>query len=407
LIAVSEIVPLLITRKTFYLQVSLVLFSVRPLKTPVIFITHEFPPRRGGISTYVLETALALSKSGMRDVSLWHGGPPPSDRFCLSLPFQMDHIPNKGSLNWPCLWQTARFVKSRHQAILDSTVCIAEPGPIFAYLYASLLGLPLPKNLVLVLHGSEILRLAAWRHRRMGFRQLLSKATVIGVVSAYTRSLLNKYFPGHEKRTVLVPGALRSDFLPPTSRSRPANDPNDLRVLTVARMHPRKGFHHVIESLGKIPNPLKERVSYTIIAPQGNERYRQNLISRAQQLDLQFNCKQDDSQLKQDYANADIFAMTSDELPQSVESFGLVYLEASASGLPIVANNIGGVPEAVWHNETGYLVQPDDPDGLTTAFHKLLSDPGLRRRMGEKGRNRAQLLSWEANAAKLFDKTLD
>jgi phosphatidylinositol alpha-1,6-mannosyltransferase len=70
----------------------------------------------------------------------------------------------------------------------------------------------------------------------------------------------------------------------------------------------------------------------------------------------------------------------------SIEGFGIVYLEASASGLPVVAGRSGGVAEAVREGETGLLVSPDDPVTLARALLLLLNDADLRNRMGNAGR---------------------
>jgi phosphatidylinositol alpha-1,6-mannosyltransferase len=86
----------------------------------------------------------------------------------------------------------------------------------------------------------------------------------------------------------------------------------------------------------------------------------------------------------------------------SVEGFGLVYLEAGAHGLPIVAHAIGGVPEAVVDGETGLLVRPGYTAELTQAFARLLADPALRRRLGEAGRARALGRTWRDSALSLF-----
>jgi phosphatidylinositol alpha-1,6-mannosyltransferase len=109
-----------------------------------------------------------------------------------------------------------------------------------------------------------------------------------------------------------------------------------------------------------------------------------------------------DDQLGAVYAQADVFAMTSMPHRQSVEGFGLVYLEAGAHGLPIVAHAIGGVPEAVVDGETGLLVRPGDTAALTRAFDRLLGDPTLRRRLGEAGRARALSRTWRDSALALF-----
>ena len=94
--------------------------------------------------------------------------------------------------------------------------------------------------------------------------------------------------------------------------------------------------------------------------------------------------------------------MTSMPHKHSVEGFGLVYLEAGAHGLPIVAHAIGGVPEAVIDGYTGLLVAPGNTAALTAAFARLLDDPTLRRNLGEAGRVRALARSWQDSAIALF-----
>jgi glycosyltransferase involved in cell wall biosynthesis len=74
--------------------------------------------------------------------------------------------------------------------------------------------------------------------------------------------------------------------------------------------------------------------------------------------------------------------------PATMEGMGVILLQAGASGIPVVASSVGGIPEVVVHGETGLLVPPGDPDALALAVARLLDDPEKARSMGEAGRAR-------------------
>ncbi|MBI4543702.1 MAG: glycosyltransferase family 4 protein, partial [Gemmatimonadetes bacterium] len=96
----------------------------------------------------------------------------------------------------------------------------------------------------------------------------------------------------------------------------------------------------------------------------------------------------EDERLPGVYAAADIFVMAArDERDRDeVEGFGIVFCEANAAALPVVAGASGGVPDAVRDGETGLLVPPQDAAALADAVRRLLLDAGLRRRLGQGGR---------------------
>jgi glycosyltransferase involved in cell wall biosynthesis len=85
------------------------------------------------------------------------------------------------------------------------------------------------------------------------------------------------------------------------------------------------------------------------------------------------------------YAEADLFVM-----PTYFDGLGIVYMEAAAAGLPVVATNINAVPEIVREGENGLLVRPGDRLALAAAIRALLDDPARRREMGRAGRRRAE-----------------
>ena len=111
----------------------------------------------------------------------------------------------------------------------------------------------------------------------------------------------------------------------------------------------------------------------------------------------------DDAALARVYASATVYAQASRTLPQSVEGFGITFLEASFHGCPVAAFRSGGVDEAVRDGETGLLVPEGDLPALAAAVGRLLGDPALRARMGRAGRVFARGFSWEESARKLFD----
>lgn len=113
-----------------------------------------------------------------------------------------------------------------------------------------------------------------------------------------------------------------------------------------------------------------------------------------------------DEELPDLYRKTHIFVMPTREEQEaaSVEGFGIVYLEASASGLPVVAGHSGGAVEAVRHGETGFLVPPDDVGALSETLHRLLDDAELRRRLGENGRRWVEdEMNWDRAARQLAD----
>jgi glycosyltransferase involved in cell wall biosynthesis len=256
---------------------------------------------------------------------------------------------------------------------------------------------------VLTLHGSEILNFTRWPHRRALLNRVLGKAEVVGVVSRFTRELLLERTSVSRTKVKIFSGALRSDFpekLPPT-RARPDGE---LVVLSVARIHPRKGQLELLEALAGLPEALRQRTVVQFAGRSVREGYRLRLegFARTQGLRVEFIGEKRGADIWECYANATIFALTSLWTPGSFESFGMVYLEAGACGLPVLAHDTGGVSDAVIDGETGLLVPTGKPQALSAALRRLLEDGELRRRLGENGRRHARSFSWAQNAARLF-----
>ena len=375
--------------------------KTNPSARQIVLVTHEFYPHRGGIAIYAAEMARAAQGFGY-DVEVWAPALPPGIAE-LAWPFKVVRLPLAGDHSLLSQWRMARQLMAHADRLGRVTLYIPEPGPFLAMLLLQYFETLQPARLLLTFHGSEIQRLAARRLLRWSTNHLLQRASRISVVSAYARELFERHFPEAAAKVVLTPGALRTD-LTPTPSAFPVKDGLKTIVLTVARISPRKGQLQVIQALQALPAAQRARVEYWLVGSHSKENYDADLTAAGAQADFPVKFLGDipDDKLDDVYRLADIFAMTSMPHRHSVEGFGLVYLEAGAHGLPVIAHDIGGVREAVAHGTTGLLVTPGDLGGLTAAFARLIGDPALRQSLGAAGRIRAIQHTWRDSAQSLF-----
>ena len=372
-----------------------------PNARPVFLITHEFYPVRGGIATFTEEIARASASLGY-DIEVWaQFAPAAVER--PDWPFRLRRLPLKGTHDLWCQAQLARALIRHRRELRHATVYLPEPGPMMTMMLLQFFHAFRPRRLVLTFHGSEILKFTRSPLRRWLAGQLIRRATRISTLTHYTQELLVAHFPAAAEKIFLTPGALRSDFavVPP----KPATARKKIVILTVGRLHPRKGQLLTLQALQALAPDVRSRVEYWVVGGQSKGNYEAQLRAAAAgkpDLAVRFFGNIPDEELSDLYDRADIFAMTSVNLEQSVEGFGLVYLEAAAHGLPVVAHDVGGVSEAVREGVTGLLVPPDRPAQLAAAFEKLIHDEPLRRKLGAAGRDWATRNCWKESAAALF-----
>lgn len=370
----------------------------------VIIVTQEFHPKRGGIATVTEEMAKAAAALGLA-VEVWapRAESPDEDK---TWPFAVRRLPVDSRHGWVNRLRLVReFIRERRR-LRRATVYLSEPGPMLAWMLVASFGALRVRRLVLTFHGSEILRFHANPLLRVLTRGLIRRAFRIGTLTRYTQQLLCDRFPGAAAKTFRTPGALRTDFSP-QPRTEPADNRKPLVVLTVGRLHPRKGQLLALQALQALPPEQRARVEYHVVGPAASASYERALRDAAAQpgVIVRFWGNLPDRELEAVYAQADVFALTSIDHGHSVEGFGLVYLEASAHGLPVVAHRVGGVSEAVDDGRTGLLVDPHHPTALTAAFRTLIEDSALRRRLGEAGRAWAGRHTWSRAAELLFSET--
>jgi glycosyltransferase involved in cell wall biosynthesis len=172
----------------------------------------------------------------------------------------------------------------------------------------------------------------------------------------------------------------------------------------LARLHPRKGQHLTAQALGLLTPEFKQRVHY-IIAGDGSPKYRDEIARACATAGIQhsFRGVASPADRVSIYMACDAFIMTGVQLPESVEGFGISFLEASLFEKPIVAFRTGGVAEAVVHDRTGLLVAEGDLPGVASAVQRLIEEPDLRERLGRAGREYALGFSWQEAARALCE----
>lgn len=367
----------------------------------VHLFTHEFRPYTGGIGVYVEELAGALARIDVL-TTVW--APSYNELQNDDFPFKVNRIEMSGKQGWT---SRMRFAKALKQAFPDKripgTVVLAEPGPIRLWMYASMLGLPKPDRLVVILHGSEVQLESRLWHRRQFFRNLLLQADMVGTISQRVRASASRVCPELITDIVCVPGAVRHawQILPPV---RDRQILQGKQILQVGKVHPRKGQEVLVEAVGRLPASLRQSIEVRFVGPIIHTSYRDRTASRAADLGVKvtFEGTIPELAVRRAYESAAVCVMPSQRYKHSVEGLGLALLEAQHFGCPVIGSYTGGIDEAIRNGESGILVPPADPQTLADALERILSQPELAASMGQEGSNFVRgSFSWERNVRQL------
>jgi len=170
-------------------------------------------------------------------------------------------------------------------------------------------------------------------------------------------------------------------------------------ILFVGRLEKRKGFGSLLKAYAMVRRRT-DQVRLIIVGPGTRLRGKYEKEVRNEGIeDITFAGYVSQDDLPRYYATADIFCAPA----TGGESFGIILLEAMASGKPIVATSIAGYASVMTDGVEGIMVPPKDVDAMALAIERLAGDPGMRRSMGENGRRTAQQYSWERVSGMVLD----
>jgi phosphatidylinositol alpha-1,6-mannosyltransferase len=241
------------------------------------------------------------------------------------------------------------------------------------------------------MHGLD-LRLALRSHRKSFLlRRILRGAKAVFANSSVVAKEITAFAPS-VKPIVLTPG-VESIALPDreTSRASLGVPEGATQLLSVTRLVPRKGLDRLIDAMQLLPRDVR----LTVIGD-GQDRIHLHELAASLGDRVHFIPQADDAERNAWYAASDVFVLPVRDEGADVEGFGIVFLEASLAGLPSVAGQSGGAVEAVVENETGLLVDPNDPQAIAGAIERLRADPDLRTRLGQNGKRRVERdFRWE------------
>lgn len=352
-----------------------------------LIVTNDFPPRPGGIQAFVHNMAVRQpAGSVVVYASTWRDGSEVA-RFDAEQPFPV--IRDRTKVMVPTPRVTRRAAEILRAEKCDS-VWFGAAAPL-GLMAPTLRGAGAGRLLGMT-HGHE----AAWAQLPVS-RQLLRRigagTDVLTYLGEYTRSRIAAAVgPRAAARMVQLPPGVDETTFHPGSGGAEVRRRLGLAdrpvVVCVSRLVPRKGQDTLIEAMPQILADVPDAVLLIV----GGGPYRADLEKLADATGVRASVRFTGSvpweELPAHYGAGDVFAMPcrTRRGGLDVEGLGIVYLEASATGLPVVAGDSGGAPDAVLEGETGYVVPGGSAPAAAERIVRLLRDEELRRRMGEAGR---------------------
>jgi phosphatidylinositol alpha-1,6-mannosyltransferase len=352
----------------------------------VLIVTNDFPPRSGGIQSFVHALATRMPAGTVVYAPAWPG----AAEFDARQAFPV--IRHPGSLMLP-VPSVARRAAAILRAQECDTVLFGAAAPLG--LLAPALRRAGATRIIAITHGHEAgwaaLPGARWLLRRIGDR-----VDVLTYLGEYFRDRLARALsPEAADRLVrLAPGVDTSAFRPGAGG---AGVRDQLRlgsrpvVLCVSRMVPRKGQDTLIRAWPQVLAAMTGRARDPVLLLVGDGPYRADLVKLAERCGVSgsvvFTGPVSWAELPAYYDAGDVFAMPCRTRRRGldVEGLGIVYLEASATGLPVIGGDSGGAPDAILADQTGFVVPGRSVAAVADRIVRLLGDPAAASAMGERG----------------------
>jgi phosphatidylinositol alpha-1,6-mannosyltransferase len=363
-------------------------------------VTNDFPPRQGGIQSFVHELAIRQPAGSVVAYASDHDG---AADFDAAQPFPVLRHPTGLLVPTPA---ARRRVVAALREFECTAVWFGAAAPLG--LLAPALRAAGAHRIVASAHGHE----AGWAMlpgARRALRRIGDGCDVVTYLGEYFRARLAGPLGPHPELVHVAPGVDVGTFRPEVDGTsvraryglaeRPA-------IVCVSRLVPRKGQDTLIQALPHVQRSVPEAALLLVGAGPYGDKLRRLAHSLGVAESVVFAGGVPHAELPVHFAAGDVFAMPcrTRRAGMDVEGFGIVYLEGSASGLPVVVGDSGGAPDAVLDGETGFVVDGRDVRSVAQRLVTLLADAGLRARMGAAGRAWVEKnWPWDVVAGRLRD----
>lgn len=346
--------------------------------TRTLWVTNDFPPRAGGIEQFLINLVRGLDPEATRVLAAPWPGDAEHD---AAQPWRTDRIGRRPLLPTPALARTIRDAAREHRA---DVVVFGVAWPLAEL--ADRVGRP---TLALTMgHEAGMTRVGLGR----AVRRIADKADALGVLSAFTRRELEPWTRGRAPVHDVLPGVDVDLFSPEVDggsiRVRHGIAPTAPLVVCVSRLVARKGQDVLVAAWPRVVSQVDGARLLLVGSGPLEGRLRRQVADAGLEGVVTLAGAVPWTELPAHHAAADVFAMPCRTRNRGldVEGLGIVYLEAQACGVPVIAGRSGGAPEAVRHGQTGLVVDGTDATQVAAAVVDLLVDPGRRGAMGAAGR---------------------
>ncbi|MDP1711527.1 MAG: glycosyltransferase family 4 protein [Candidatus Nanopelagicaceae bacterium] len=354
----------------------------------ILFVTNDFGPRAGGIESFIMGLIENLPKNSVIVYTSRQSDTTEYDRS-----WHEDHgvevIRDRARVLLPTP-RVSRAVQKVARRTGAEIVCFGAAAPLG--LLARGLRRTGVKRIVAISHGHEV-----WWAKVFPFsfamRQIGASVDVLTYLGEFTQHEISKALSQRARSAMvrLAPGIDIEHFSPEHGESSLRTELNlegKKVIVSVGRLVKRKGQDRLIEALPFIREAIPN--AHLLFVGQGSyEKYLKNLVRQegvAEAVTFVGRVRFDD--LPKYFGVGDIFAMPSRSrfAGLEVEGLGIVYLEASSCGIPVIAGASGGAPDAVVEGKTGLVVDGKNVEEISQVIINLLSNEELREEMGKNGR---------------------